>query len=95
MENFKIISYYNPSVRITTWFLIPLVLYVLISYMSGGDLQFKMDYEQKIFEKLCGFLKCFAFCLFSVFAEGKPPMKYFFILQSVGNVGPGLDYGNF
>ena len=31
-----IIGHYNPSVRITTWLLTPLMLCVLILYITGG-----------------------------------------------------------
>ena len=40
-----IIGHYNASVRIIDQFLTTLVLCELILYISGGDLQFKVDSE--------------------------------------------------
>ena len=47
-----IISHYNPSVSITTYVLTPLMLCVLILYISGGTYSLKSTPNAKFFKKL-------------------------------------------
>ena len=69
-------GHYNPSVRITTQFHTPLMLRVLILYMSGRELQFKVDSQRQVFEK---FFMAILFTL-RVFVRNllrELPRKYF------------------
>ena len=82
-----IIGHYNPSTR--TEFLTPLMLCVLILYISGGTYNLKSAPNDRFFEKL--FMAIFiyfeSFCQKS--AERKSAKKYFlyFVLMS----GLGLE----
>ena len=48
-----IIDHYNPLVRITPNWLTPFMLFVCVNFIcKGRDLQFNVDPERQIFEKL-------------------------------------------
>ena len=51
-----IIDHYNPSVRITTYLLTPLMLFVLISRMSNATNNLMSTPNDRFIEKLSNFL---------------------------------------
>ena len=84
-----IIGHYNPSVRILT----PLMLCVLILYISGGTYCLKSTSNDKFFEKLFMAIPIYSQSFCQKSAERKSPKKYFsyFILI----FGLGLEPGDF
>ena len=84
--NFILIRVYNHSVRITTYVVLPpLLLCVLILYMSGGTYGLKStSNDTRIFEF------SMLFYLLWKSDEKKLPEKYFLILRVVGLVWPRI-----
>ena len=85
-----IIGHYNPSVRIVG--LVSHTTYVVcVNFIhKRRDLQFKVDFEQQIFEKLfmAIFIYSQSFCQKS--AERKSPKKYFLYFVLIFGLGPWL-----
>ena len=74
----QIIGDCNSSVRITSEFLMPLVMWLLVIYIhEWRDLQFKVDSKRHIFDKL--FLTIFFYnhSICQKYGEKKSPWKFF------------------
>ena len=82
------------------------MLSVLILYISGGNLQFKVDSERQIFENLFMTVLIYSQSFCQKYAERKSPKIYFVLMSGLG-WNPGfssnkpligrvlLDYGDF